>query len=65
MTKAEAVARRCGKSIKVFGLTYGSMEAVARSYGIPASSLRYAVKNSPMSIEDAISRMIKKRSNKR
>lgn len=65
VTKAESVVRRFGNRIKVFGQTYDSMGAVARYYGIPASSIRYAVKNSPVSIESSISRMIQKRSKKR
>lgn len=63
ITKAEAIVNRCGRKVKVFGVVYDSVEAVARSFDISPSSLRYAVKHYSLSVEGAVS-MILNRCNK-
>ena len=62
VTKAESILKRCGKKCSVNGLVFSSVEAVARFYGIPTSTLRYELKNSSVSLEEAVSRQLRKRS---
>lgn len=60
VTKAEAAIKRCGKKTVVYGVKYGSVEAVSRFFGVPASTLRYIVKNSSVSAEEAVSIILRK-----
>lgn len=62
VTKAESILKRCGKKFSVNGLVFSSVEAVARFYKIPASSLRYLLKSSSVCPEEAISKLLKRRS---
>ncbi len=62
VTKAESILKRCGKKFSVNGLVFSSVEAVARFYEIPASSLRYLLKSSSVCPEEAISKLLKRRS---
>lgn len=61
-TKSESILMRCGKECKALGRSFSSIEAVAKYYGIPASTLRYELKNSSVSLEEVITRQLKKRS---
>ncbi|NDV93083.1 hypothetical protein GTH32_18095 [Alteromonas sp. 345S023] len=60
VTKAEATIKRCGKKTVVYGVEYGSVEAVSRFFGVPASTLRYIVKKRSVSIEAAVSMILDK-----
>lgn len=61
VSKLEVIVKRCGKKCVVHGHTFASVEAVARCFAIPASSLRYEIKNSSESVEGAVSAILKRR----
>ncbi|WOI39326.1 GIY-YIG nuclease family protein [Alteromonas sp. CI.11.F.A3] len=61
VSKLEVTVKRCGKKCVVDGHLYASVEAVARFFEIPASSLRYEIKNSSKSVEGAVFAILERR----